>query len=64
MICHQTDKDEHTTVYPYPQSSELSKLPYFPDYDFMESVTGEMLPVFCVEYRMIIIITFGIYVFW
>lgn len=53
-------------MYPYPQSSELFEMPYFLNYDFMESVFGEMLPVFCLNYSIIIIdvITFGISVFW
>lgn len=36
LICLQTDKDEHTTLYSYPQSSKLSEMQCFLDYDFME----------------------------
>lgn len=42
-------------MYPYPQSSELFEMSYVLNYNFMESVFGEMLPVFCLNYRIIII---------
>lgn len=65
MICRETEKDEHTTVYPYLQGSgKLSEKPCFSDNDLMESVSGDMLPVFCLKYRIIIIITFLISGFW
>lgn len=65
MICRETEKDEHTTVYPYQQGSdELSEKPCFSDNDLIGSVSGDMLPVFCLKYKMIIIITFLISGFW
>lgn len=65
MICRETEKDEHTTVYPYLQGSdELSEKPCFSDNDLIGSVSGDMLPVFCLKYRMIIIITFLISGIW
>lgn len=59
MICRETEKDEHTTLYPYLQGSgKLPEKPCFSDNDLIGSVSGDMLPVFCLKYRMIIIITF------
>lgn len=65
MNCCETEKDKHTTVYPYLQGSgKLSEKPSFSDNDLMGSVSGDMLPVFCLKYKMIIIMTFLISGFW
>lgn len=65
MICCEIEKDEYIIVYLYLQGSDefFEKL-CFLDNDLIGLVFGDMLFVFCLKYRMIIIIIFLIFGIW